>query len=599
MRGLRFRRSGSSGIPGVLTTPTCCCYWKIRLPVPLHRSPTPLSRLMEILFCGAGALMGVSAWLICSWPKIRLTAFYLAMPGLFFFAFDALLAVLIGYRYILGGHGKEVNPGHTELSNSDVPIIVPVLVRNSNDVLAVESLLEACSYGPFQLPNPIWIVVDFRDAKDEHHSDDTLLKGLLTRAVDISTNCRELSNRAPAGLLVRPRLWNRHELKWMGYERKRGKIEESLRYLNGEDHNFEIVRESAKTHCKHAFVMDLDSRIKLKDLAALHAAFDRARELTEPNRRPALMAPIVKKLTRDREPFERWLIEPEVFDNFFVRSSPSLKQDGVGQDIYHGKAILNIGDFLERCTAFEANTVLSHDHVESLMGYGQSTHLAKVYEPFPNSRSDWERRQHRWVRGDIQITPYLFGVRRIAGRRMSSFERLGSFQIVLGSLIPIFQYLFIACNVAAGARYALCALAVLIATEQRGVLFAVVDVARRGDIRDDRAGFIRAAIHAISNSALMYAGLAVFLQRNFLITIDAVGVSVFRLINGRRGLLEWYPADGSIVIRRRRIAEALILVWCGILAYTGVSSTLLPVAALFWVLAPALIAVLSVRHFRG
>lgn len=571
----------------------------MRLLVPLHRSPTHPSRLMKMLFCGAGALMVASAWSICSWPKIRLTALYLAMPGLFFFAFDALLAVLIGYRYILGGLSNEAAPGPTKFSNCDVPIVVPVLIRNSHDVAAVESLLKACSGGPFEIPNPIWIAVDFRDADYEQHRDDALLKDLLIQVLDTSRNCRELSNRAPAGLLIRPRLWNQHELKWMGYERKRGKIEESLRYLNGEDHNFEIVRRSAHSPCKHAFVMDLDSRIKLKDLAALHEAFDRARECSEPTRRPALMAPIVKKLTRDREPFERWLVEPEVFDRFFIRSSPSLRQDGLGLDIYHGKAILNIGDFLERCTAFETNTVLSHDHVESLMGYGQSTHVAKVYEPFPNSRLDWERRQHRWVRGDIQIAPYLLGVRRFAGRRLSSFERLGSFQIVLGSLMPIFQYLFIACNVAAGAQYALSALAVIIATEQRGVLFAGVDVARRGDTADDRPGFIRAAIYAISNSALMYAGLVIFLQRNFLITTDAVGVSVFRLINGRSGLLEWYPADGSIVIRRRRVAEALILVCCGILAYTGTSSAWLPVVALFWVLAPALISVCSVRHLRG
>ena len=521
------------------------------------------------------------------------------MPGLFFFSFDALLAVLIGYRYILGGSRIPVATVRTGLSNGEVPIIVPVLVRSPHDVSMIENLLHACSAGPFELPNPIWIVVDFRDAESAHHRDDVLLKSLLTRSVDTLTNRRGLSNHAPIGFLVRPRLWNPHEFKWMGYERKRGKIEEALRYLNGEGHNFEVVRESSQTPCKHAFVMDLDSRIKLKDLVALHAAFDRARECTEANRRPALMAPIVKKLSRNREPFERWLIEPEVFDKFFVRSSPSLRQDGVGLDIYHGKAILNISDFLKRCTIFESNTVLSHDHVESLIGFGQSTHLAKVYEPFPICRLDWERRQHRWVRGDIQIAPYLLGIRRLESRRMSAFERMGSFQIVLGSLMPVFQYLFIACNVAAGAPYAICAIVVLVATEQRGVLFAGVDVARRGDTRDDRPGFIRAAIHAISNSALMYVGLAVFLQRNFLITIDALGVSVSRLMNGRRGLLEWYPADGSIVIRRRRTAESLILVWCGILAYTGVSSAWLPVAALFWVLAPALISVCSVRYLRG
>lgn len=550
---------------------------------------------MIMLFCGAGALMTASAWLIWSWPTIRLTAVSFAMPGLFFFSFDALLAVLVGYRYILGGPSSAVTTGR---SQGAVPVVVPVLVRSPHDVSTIENLLKACSDGPFEIPNPIWILVDFRDAEAEHHQDDVLLKDLLVQAVDISTNCRGLSNHAPIGLLVRPRLWNDHELKWMGYERKRGKVEEVLRYLNGEDHNFEVVRKSTQSCCKHAFVMDLDSRIKLRDLVSLHAAFDQARECSASDRRPALMAPIVKKLSRDREPLERWLIEPEVFDKFFIRSSPSLKQDGIGLDIYHGKAILNIRDFLNRCTAFEPNTVLSHDHVESLIGFGQSTHLAKIYEPFPSSRLDWERRQHRWVRGDVQIAPYLFGLRQLKGRRMSSFERLGSFQIVLGSLTPIFQYLFIVCNVAAGPHYAICALAVLIATEQRGILFAGVDVARRGDGRDGRPGFIRAAVHAISNSALMYVGLAVFLQRNFLITIDAVGVSVFRLVNGRRGLLEWYPSDGNIVIRRRMMAEASLLVCFGILAYTETYSICLPIAALFWVFAPALISMWSVWHLR-
>jgi cyclic beta-1,2-glucan synthetase len=574
---------------------TCRFDWEIQLLAPLPNSPSRLSLLVKLLFCGATALMAVLAWSIGSLAKMPLSFLWLAMPSLFFFSLDALLAAVIAYRYLTRRADDVAECASGDGAQDGVPIVVPVLIRTERDVWTIDNLLDACSHGRFALPNPIWVAVDFRDADSARQRDDDLLQTLLTQVVDRWTGTRSLLGYAPVGMLVRARVWNRHEQQWMGYERKRGKIEEVLRYLNGEDHDIEVVRQACGTSCQLTFVMDIDSRIKRNDVGNLRRAFVEARKLSDPTCRPALMAPIIKKLSREREPIERWLIEPELFDRFFVRSSPTLKQAGLGLDIYHGKAMLHIQDFLDRCTGFEPNTVLSHDHVESLYGFGQSTHLAKAYEPFPNSRSDWEHRQHRWVRGDMQVAPYLFGRRRLGKRTMSLAQTFGSAHIVLGAVIPIFQYLFVVSNLGLGGWHGAWAIAVLLATEQRGFLFAVLDVARRRSDGGDHPGFVRVAVHAITNSVLVYAGLAIYLQRNFLITVDAAGVAALRLIKGRRGLLEWYPVDPSAVIRRRRLMEKLSITLFGLLAYAGICSTWLPVVALLWVLAPALISVFSAR----
>ena len=561
-------------------------------------SRTETSRTIAGLTCGAVALTWFCSWLMDTTVGVRLSSEWAAIPSFFFFSFDVMLAGLVVARYVAGHRERDLSDPVSLSGVGHVPVLVPLLVRGEKDLDTVEDLLEACSVGRFGLQNEIWLAVDFADSDRRWSVGDERLLEALARIVERWTTARWRHGASAVSILVRPRQWNLYEGHWMGRERKRGKIEEILRFAAGEPHPFRTIGPASPCSADFLFVMDGDSRIEAGDLAALQTAFLSARETADATRMPALMAPVVKKLSREREPFERWLVEPELFEHFFINSSPTLKQDGVGQDIYHGKAMLHVRDFLENCTAFVPNTILSHDHIESLYGFGQSTHRAKAYEPFPSSRSDWERRQHRWVRGDVQVLPYLLGFRRLGRNNMTLSQRVGALQVVIGAEMPFFQFLFVAANFGVGLTSGALAFLILILIDQRGVLFGGIDVLRRNGEKEDHPGAARLMLHALSNNILASVGLAMFLLRNFLITVDATVVAVTRMLRGRVRLLEWYPANPKTVITRLRLSEGGMMTLFVIMAGYGRSSVWLPVAGAFWISAPLLVASISKRRLR-
>jgi cyclic beta-1,2-glucan synthetase len=77
------------------------------------------------------------------------------------------------------------------------------------------------------------LLTDFRDAPEPSQPDDAELLRLARDGIQ-SLNARY----SPEGVTVfhlfhRPRVWNPHERLWMGYERKRGKLEQFNALLRG------------------------------------------------------------------------------------------------------------------------------------------------------------------------------------------------------------------------------------------------------------------------------------------------------------------------------------------------------------------------------
>ena len=70
-------------------------------------------------------------------------------------------------------------------------------------------------------------------------------------------------------------------------------------------------------------------------------------------------------------------------------------------------------------TVFEAalegqipeNTVLSHDLLEGIFARAGLASDIEVVEEFPSRYDVAAARQHRWVRGDWQLLPWIFGCR--------------------------------------------------------------------------------------------------------------------------------------------------------------------------------------------
>ena len=88
-------------------------------------------------------------------------------------------------------------------------------------------------------------------------------------------------------------------------------------------------------------------------------------------------------------------------------------QDLFEEGSYSGKGIYDI-DVFETALAGQIpeNSVLSHDLLEGIFTRAGLATDIEVVEEFPSRYSVAAARQHRWVRGDWQLLPWIFGFGR-------------------------------------------------------------------------------------------------------------------------------------------------------------------------------------------
>src|SRR5438132_2129896 len=271
------------------------------------------------------------------------------------------------------------------------------------------------------------LLSDWTDCAQEHAADD---EALLTAA---RAGIAELNRRHGAAtgdgeprfyLFHRRRLWSESEGRWMGWERKRGKLHELNRLLRGAtDTSFMI--ESLDVPSSIRFVITLDADTQLPRGAASRLVGTLAHPLNRPRLEPRegrvvegygiLQPRIAPTLPTEREGslFRRVFSGPAGVDPYAAAVS-DVYQDLFAEGSYTGKGIYDI-DAFERALEGRVpeNTLLSHDLFEGLFARAALVTDVELFEDFPARYEVSAARQHRWARGDWQLLPWL--IRGAAG----------------------------------------------------------------------------------------------------------------------------------------------------------------------------------------
>jgi cellobiose phosphorylase len=257
---------------------------------------------------------------------------------------------------------------------------------------------------------------DFSDAKEQHAEIDV---SLLKIAVD---GLQALENKYGEGkffLFHRQRVWSKSENAWIGWERKRGKLEYLNRFLMGETLPENIVymgNANALKGTRYVITLDADTQLPKDQARAL------VEVLSHPLNRPYL--------TADKNKLERGytIIQPRVGTDFihakaswfckifseptavdpYTQAISNVYQDLVGEGSYHGKGIYDVEAFHSILSQhFPEEHLLSHDLIEgAFVRVGFASHIC-LFDIHPKDYLSWAKRQHRWMRGDWQIIDWL------------------------------------------------------------------------------------------------------------------------------------------------------------------------------------------------
>jgi cyclic beta-1,2-glucan synthetase len=305
-------------------------------------------------------------------------------------------------------------------------VVIPALLTTPKEILEHVERLEV-----HYLSNPdgdvrFALLSDWVDAACETLPvDEDLLAVALEGVVRLNTKYGSVPDGGERFFLFhRKRVWNECDGKWMGWERKRGKLHELNQLLRG-SLSTTFVPVGGRPPANLAgvrYVITLDADTRLPRGAAARLVGTMAHPLNRPSfsereGRVVEGYAIVQPRITPSLPFDHLSsLSQRIFSGPGGIDPYSAAVSDVYQDLFHegsytGKGIYDI-DAFEAALAGKvpANALLSHDLFEGIFARVALATDIEFFEEFPSQYEAVAARQHRWARGDWQLLPWLFGM---------------------------------------------------------------------------------------------------------------------------------------------------------------------------------------------
>ncbi len=256
--------------------------------------------------------------------------------------------------------------------------------------------------------------------------------------------------------------------------------------------------------------------------------------------------------------------------DIYSRAVSDVYQDLYGEGIFTGKGIYDVDTLravLEK--RFPRNALLSHDLIEGAYARAGLASDVEVIDDYPSHYSAYNRRKHRWLRGDWQIVRWIFGevpdeTRKLVRNPISLVSRWKIVDNLRRSLMEPAAFLLLVAGwfiLPGGPRFwTLVSLALLFLPIYFRLLFALTraTLAKNwASVRESVEDFITAHVGILLNIA--------FLAHQTLVSIDAIVRTVVRTHITHRSLLEWETATEAELGIRKRTPVDIYLDWLPVL----------------------------------
>ena len=519
----------------------------------------------------ATAIVATSAIVLAA-PLIGLAKLGLGpVPLILFAVLGAICAIDAGVALVNRGvtlvvgpvplPGLELRGGVPESLRTLVA--VPTLLTTPEDIKEQVERLEIHHLASSEGDLHFALLSDWIDADVYQAEGDAELVAVAREGIE------RLNRRygpAPAGprflLLHRRRVWNESERRWIGWERKRGKLHELNRLLRGAtDTTFMDIGGAAPSSPKNIrYVVTLDSDTKLPRDTVRRLIGKMAHPLNRPRYNAelgaivegyAVLQPrVTPSLPNGGEGslFQRVFSSSSGIDPYAAAVS-DVYQDLFCEGSYAGKGIYDL-DAFESVLSGRApdSTLLSHDLFEGTFARAGFASDVEVVDDFPSRYDVSARRHHRWARGDWQLLPWILGFASEGGRSPSvrgELPRIGRWKMIDNLRRTLSAPV---CMLALAIGWTLpFELALVWTTFVLATIVLPSFIPAISAISGRRPGAAMSGhLRALGGDFRFAATLAVlnitFLADQAWLMGDAIARTLWRLFVSRRHLLEWTPA---------------------------------------------------------
>ncbi len=298
-------------------------------------------------------------------------------------------------------------------------VVVPTILTSVESARALVEHLEVQALGNMDPHLHFALLTDFPDALTEHLPGEDLVLAAAVAGVDALNARYSPGSEAHFHVFHRARRWNGSEGVWMGWERKRGKLEEFNRLLRGAtDTSFapQLRDPAVLPHVRYCLTLDSDTRLPRDTARRLIGVIEHP--LNRPRFDPALRRVVegygilqprvsVTMASAAGSLFARAYAGHTGVDPYTTAVSDTY-QDLFGEGSFTGKGLYDVDAFTAALEGRVAeNAMLSHDLFEGLFARCALVSDVELVDDFPASVLAHARRQHRWVRGDWQILAHV------------------------------------------------------------------------------------------------------------------------------------------------------------------------------------------------
>ncbi|HXN14608.1 MAG TPA: protein ndvB, partial [Candidatus Acidoferrales bacterium] len=515
--------------------------------------------------------LAIIALFILLIPLFGVAEFGIGGWTLFLLAFLGLLpaseaAVALVNRGVSNAFGARTLPA-MELRDGVPPslrtiVVVPTLLTARAEVKEQIERLEVHYLASQDGDLSFALLSDWTDCATQNAPDDDDLLGAAAEGI---ARLNQRHGALPEGdrffLLHRRRIWNEGQGKWIGWERKRGKLHELNRLLRGAtDTTFVTISGRAPavpTGVRYVITLDADTWLPRGTAKRLIGKM--AHALNRPRLDPdngrvvegyAVLQPrVTPSLPNGSEGslFQRIFTSPSGLDPYAFAVS-DVYQDLFGEGSYSGKGIYEVDAFEAALDGrLPESVILSHDLLEGIFARAGLASDIEVVEEFPSRYDGAAARQHRWARGDWQLLPWIFG----RGRDFSGEQRRAAIPLVgrwkmLDNLRRTLAAPAAFLALLMGWTLPLAAAAIwsgfIVATFALPTLLPAFlgIVPRRIGLSQRRHWYAVGTDFALSGSQVTL--LVTLLAHQAWLMTDAIVRTFFRLFLRRRRLLEWVTA---------------------------------------------------------
>ena len=493
-------------------------------------------------------------------------------------------------------------------------VVIPAILINTQNIQELIDSLEVRFLANRDENLHFSLLTDFQDSDKETLPEDELLVQLAHRKIVELNEKYHGSYKDTFFLFHRPRQWNPKERLWMGYERKRGKLEELNSILHrGSKSRFSLIvgKTEVLQHVKYVITLDTDTQLPR----------DTARQLVGTIVHPLNRAHYDEDKQRVCEGYT--ILQPRVSVSLpgtnrsryarlygsqpgidpYTRTVSDVYQDVFGEGSFIGKGIYDVDMFDQSLRErFPENQILSHDLIEGC--YARSGLLSDVqlYEEYPPGYNSDVNRRHRWIRGDWQLIPWVLpfvpsfnnGLRK---NNLSGLSRWKIFDNLRRSVIPLaltILFLF-GCTTLSQAWFWILSLIGIILIPS--MFISILDL-----LKKPLDMLMRQHLTATARSAGMHFAQAAFtlitLPYEAFFSTDAIIRTIWRLLISHKKLLEWNPANPRTRNNRINLLGSYRMMWISpavvifSIIYFGVSKQTFPAVAFpilfLWTASPAI-----------